>query len=61
MSTVSCFESDVPAKTLGRDVILYAVKKLTREVATLGRERVLLSELPIIQIFSLKISCITTK
>ena len=35
------FESEAPATTHGRHSFLHAVKKLTREVKTLGRERVL--------------------
>ena len=34
-------ESDAPAKTHRRHNLLYAVRKLTREVTTLGREGVL--------------------
>ena len=35
------FESDTPANMYRRHNLLHAVKKLTREVTTLGRERVL--------------------
>ena len=35
------FLSERQAKTLGRDVILCAVKKLTREITAIVRERLL--------------------